>query len=189
MIQPLLDRILDLLRTELRTIIHDPDEQIVFGLPSQSPRGSSIGIHPGSLELAGYAPLPLRSESSGAEFSTSAVERASECTQTFFLDVYGCEWGELDRLISLISGLLAIQLDRSYAPLPTVTYRIGAIVTSLKMRRVKQLGVDYLGEAGEPKAQLRFSVDMKFSSMMEPTETGATLNSERSNGHDGEDDR
>ncbi|MGD1900860.1 MAG: hypothetical protein ACFB9N_01305 [Geitlerinemataceae cyanobacterium] len=180
MIQPLLDRILDLLRTELKTIVCDPESQISFGSPSLSQGGSSIGLYPGSIELAGYAPLPLRSESSGAEFSSSKVERASECSQEFFLEIYSCEWGELDRLISLISGLLALQLDRTYAPLPNVTYRIGAIATSLKMRRVTQLGVDYLGEAGEPKARLRFSVEMKFSSAIELIETALPgLDSER----------
>ena len=164
MIQSLLDRILQLLRRDLREIIHAPDEHITFGFPNPS-KHSSIGIYPSSINLAGYA--PLRDESAVSELYHARVERASECTQEFFIEIHSHDWDELDQIISLTSGILAIQLDPQYATLPLVVYRLGQITTEHRLRRISQLGVDYLGADSEPKARLKFQVDLKFTSTID----------------------
>lgn len=164
MIQPLLDRVLELLRRDLSAIVRDPDVYITFGSPVPS-KYSSIGIYPGSIELAGYA--PIRDESPVSEPYHARVERASECTQEFLIEIHSHNWAELDQIISLTSGILAIQLDPQYETLPTVVYRLGQIITEHRLRRISQLGVNYLGAASEPKARLKFQVDLKFTSTLD----------------------
>lgn len=164
MIQPLLDCVLELLRRDLREIVNSPDKHITFGSPAPSTQ-NSIGIYPSSINLAGYA--PLRDESPVSELYHARVERASECTQEFFIEIHSHDWSALDQIISLTSGILAIQLDPQYAALPLVVYRLGQITTEHRLRRISQLGVDYLGAASEPKARLKFQVDLKFTSTID----------------------
>jgi hypothetical protein len=164
MIQPLLDRVLELLRRDLSEIVRHPEDHITFGSPVPSPH-SSIGIYPSSIDLAGYA--PIRDESPVSELYHARVERASECTQEFLIEIHSHDWHELDQIISLVSGILAIQLDPQYETLPLVVYRLGQIVTEHRLRRISQLGVDYIGAVPEPKARLKFQVDLKFTSTID----------------------
>jgi hypothetical protein len=68
---------------------------------------------------------------------------------------------------------LAIQLDPQYRTLPIVVYRLGQITTEHRIRRISQLGVEYLGTASEPKARLKFKADLKFTSTINRPDSDA----------------
>ena len=168
MIQHLLSQITAQLQAELVDQIPQPNEHILSVPIRETPleKLPLIGIYPGKLSISTIIKEPNHRQKNNGQ-SATILTAIREFQQEFFVDIYGGNLVNLEKLNSLILGIILINIDaliEDFNSNNVTQYQSKQILTNHSLSHLQPLEANYTTLTIPFKLQSKFQVTGQLKS-------------------------